>query len=120
MGKITSIGTETTIIYLGQNEWMTEYVPFASVTFETCEKRVPLKELIKEKRVRLYESLRPGDFIVFGKLKQARALVLHVFERRRRGRPYVTDIRVLVLEDGIKKSLSVQQDVTVIQRMIDD
>lgn len=116
IGCILAIATDVTVIYLGKNEWVTEYVPYASVSFGSHEQNIPLKELIRDERVALYESLRPGDFITFGKVKRARALVLRVEPRRGR-RPYVTALRVVILTDGIKRNLSVKQDVTIIQRM---
>ena len=120
VGRISSLGTETMVIYLGQNEWMAEYAPFASVSFDTGECQIPIKELVRDRSVRLYESLRPGDLLVVGRVKQSRVLVMGVVKRRRTGRQYVTPARVVILEDGMKRSLSVKQDVKVIQRMTDD
>lgn len=117
VGKIIFLGTETTIIYLGRNEWITEYIPFATVLFDSETRQVPIKKLIKDKDIRLYESLRVGDLITLGKTKQTHALVLAVVKRKNVNNRHVTESRVFVLEGGLKKSLSISKNIFIAQRL---
>lgn len=114
-GVITSIDTEHIIIYLGHNEWMTEHVPFALVSFGSNTKNIRLKDLIHDRNVTMYESLRPGDLIIMGKSKVMNALVLDV-AKCRGNRASVTNVSVTVLENGVKKKLAVRRDIALIHR----
>ena len=115
-GVVEHVGVETTLIYLGRNEWLTEYVPFATVAFNAIRLDVRLDDIVKSQQVELYESLQPGDLVIYGKRKQARGIVIQVKKRRGR-RPYVTDHSVIVVEGGSKKSLPLRHDILIIRRV---
>lgn len=114
-GIIRSIDVEKTIIYLGKNEWLTEYTTYASVEFVDGIKNIKLADLITASQVKLYDSLRPGDFVVYGKRKQARGLVLSV-NLRPTWKNYIIMNRVIILEDGIRKTLPLRHEIISINR----
>lgn len=118
-GVVLHIESDRTIIYLGHNEWLTEFVRFAVVEFAHGRENVLLKDLIMSEQVRIYESLRPGDFIVYGKRKQAPAIVLQVATRKRTRRPYISDVCVIIIEDGIKKRLSLRREIVSVKRVLE-
>lgn len=115
-GIIVGIWVNEIATYMGHNEWMNEYVSSAMVAFEHGDEEIALKELIEEKKIEVYQSLRPGDFIISGKKKQAMGLVIQVTKRLSK-RPHVANVNVIILENGAKKTLSIQQDIVIIQRI---
>jgi hypothetical protein len=114
-GSILEFGSEETIIYVGSNEWITEFTPFAIVLFGKERKFIALKELIKASKVETYESLCLGDLIVFGKLKRFSGVIIDKALRNSK-RQSVVDKTITVLVGAKKKKLAVTQDITIIQR----
>ena len=86
-------------------------------TLDGIEKQIPLSDCIKDSQVALYESLEPGDLIVYGKRKRAHALVLD--NRLKRFKRGITLRVVSVLEDGIKHDLSIRQEIIQVRRARD-
>lgn len=116
-GKICSFGTWKQVITdLSRPVLEIEHIPFATVEFEFGERDIPLKQLILEKRVDVFESLGPGDLIICGKRQPRPVLVISVTPRRARRPGFVTDRSVTILDRGRKRKLPVWQDITIATR----
>ena len=118
VGLVKHVGIDVTIIYIGRNEWLTEHVAYASVEFVGGHENVRLSDIIDERQVSAYDSLRAGDFIVYGKKKNARAIVMNVLPRLSK-HPNACKNRVIVLDNGVKRTLSVKQCIMSVQHITD-
>lgn len=119
VGSIEFIDTEEMIIYLGRNEWLTEFVKFASVAFLTHTENVKVSDLVRSDHVMLYDSLRPGDLVVYGKRKHAYGIVLNVFPRPMQ-KLHVTCNSVEILENCTRKVLLLKHEILSVQRSSND
>lgn len=116
-GRILEIGIDHIVIYLGRNEWVTEYISYASVQFKGLIKIVLLKDIIKHSTVLLFESLQPGDLITIGKIKKTRAIVVNVCEVKKSQKKNISTLKVRVF-DGFKKFfLPIKKEIEIIQRI---
>lgn len=98
-------------------EMVEEDILTAEVRFDDgTVARMPLHALVTCHQAELYESLEEGDFIVFGKSKRAAGIVLSNLPKKI---PGGITRSVSVLEDGIKRNLSIEREIISVQRARD-
>lgn len=98
-------------------EDVTQYIPYAKIHFGNDNIELPIGSIISFAQVEKYESLETGDMVVFGKIKKAIGIVLSNLPRKKtKNGINVTNRAVYVLVDGLKKKLSIRQEIISIQK----
>lgn len=114
-GIVKSINVDETLLYLGKNEWLTEYVTYAIVAYQNSDKACKLQDIVNAKQVELYNSLKPGDLIFHGKKKNVCGVVIATLDKRHDLRSVATQ-SVWVLENFTKRLLSIRSMIIDVRR----